>query len=128
MKRAALLNKSDIADGQAFQQFARWSAKAAGRPGTFLFASLVVALWALLGPVFDFSNTWQLFINTGTTIVTFLMVFLLQNTQIRDNAALQIKLDELIRVNIRARNMLIDVESTSDDEIAAMRQDIITKK
>lgn len=93
-------------------EVSRWT----GRPLTFLACCLVVVVWAFSGPVFHFSDTWQLVINTGTTIVTFLMVFLIQNTQNRDNAALQAKLDELIRVS-RAKNDFIGIEHLSDKEL-----------
>ncbi len=81
-----------------FPIFARWIANAAGKPAAFAIALFVVIIWAITGPIFGYSDTWQLVINTGTTIVTFLMVFLIQNTQNRDTQALQLKLDELIRV------------------------------
>jgi low affinity Fe/Cu permease len=88
--------------------------RAAGSAYAFSLAVLVVAVWAVTGPLFGFSDTWQLVINTGTTIVTFLMVFLIQNTQNRDTTAIQLKLDELIRVNERARNSLIGAEQRED--------------
>jgi low affinity Fe/Cu permease len=90
----------------------RWT----GRPLTFLACCMIIVVWAVTGPVFRYSDTWQLIINTGTTIVTFLMVFLIQNTQNRDNAALQAKLDELIRVT-RAKNEFIGIEHLSDKEL-----------
>lgn len=90
-----------------------------GSSWAFILAISIVATWALTGPIFDFSNTWQLVINTGTTIVTFLMVFLIQNTQNRDGRAVQIKLDELIRAT-RARDSFIDIEDLSDDELAKL--------
>src|SRR5581483_270393 len=80
-----------------FTRFARWTAHTCGRPSAFLFAGLTIIVWACTGPLFGYSDTWQLVINTGTTIVTFLMVFLIQNTQNRDSAALHVKIDELIR-------------------------------
>lgn len=88
----------------------------AGSPGAFLLALLIVVSWAVTGPLFDYSNTWQLIINTGTTIGTFLMVFLIQNTQNRDGKAVQLKLDELIRAT-RANDGFIDLEDLSDEEI-----------
>ncbi len=94
-----------------------------GSPSAFLLAFLVVAVWGLTGPIFHFSDTWQLVINTGTTIVTFLMVFLIQNTQNRDSKAMQLKLDELIRSSGGARNALVDLEDLSDDEITALDED-----
>ncbi len=105
-----------------FVRFAKWSARAAGRPLSFGLAVLVVLVWAVTGPLFGFSDTWQLVINTGTTIVTFLMVFLIQNTQNRDTAALQIKLDELIRATQRAENALLDLEELEDDELEHIRE------
>src|SRR5262245_7681732 len=101
-----------------FSRFSTWVAHHAGRPGTFLLAVVIVLVWAVSGPVFGFSDFWQLTINTGTTIITFLMVFLLQNTQARDTAALQLKLDELIRANRAARNAMLDLEELSEEELA----------
>ena len=91
----------------AFDRAAQWAARECGRAHTFAIAIIVVVVWAVSGPLFGFSDTWQLVINTGTTIVTFLMVFLIQNTQNRDTEALQLKIDELIRVTEQARNRLI---------------------
>jgi low affinity Fe/Cu permease len=100
-----------------FTRFAKWTAKAAGRPAAFTAAVAIIGLWALTGPLFGFSDTWQLIINTGTTIVTFLMVFLIQNTQNRDTQAIQLKLDELIRVTDRARNRLVNLEDLTEEEL-----------
>ena len=91
-----------------------------GRPIAFVVALLIIAVWAITGPLFKFSDTWQLIINTGTTIITFLMVFVIQNTQNRDGAAIQAKLDELIRVGA-ARNVLIGIETLTQDEIEEIR-------
>jgi low affinity Fe/Cu permease len=103
-----------------FGDMANKTSLAAGRASTFMIAAGIVILWAVSGPLFGFSDTWQLVINTGTTIVTFLMVFLIQNSQNRDSAAIQVKLDELIRVGA-ARNSLIGIEHLTDDEIEDLR-------
>jgi low affinity Fe/Cu permease len=108
-----------IAD--SFNRFAKWTSRAAGHPSTFGIAIAVILIWAVTGPIFRFSDTWQLFINTGTTIITFLMVFLIQNTQNRDGAAMQIKLDELIRALQGAHNELVDLEELSDRELETMK-------
>jgi low affinity Fe/Cu permease len=100
-----------------FAGFARSMERQLGRPVTFALALLTVILWALSGPLFGWSDTWQLVINTGTTIVTFLMVFIIQNTQMRDTRAVQLKLDELIRVSKTARNSLISLEDKSESEV-----------
>jgi low affinity Fe/Cu permease len=104
-----------------FARFARWTAHAAGHPFAFLGAALIIVLWAVTGPLFAFSNTWQLVINTGTTIVTFLMVFLIQNTQNRDTAAVHLKLDELIRAVAGAHNGLLDLEEMTEHDLERMR-------
>lgn len=103
-----------------FGELANRTSIAAGRASTFLLALGVVIVWGISGPIFKFSDTWQLVINTGTTIVTFLMVFLIQNSQNRDSAAIQVKLDELIRVSA-ARNSLVGIEHLSDEELEDIR-------
>ncbi|WP_129126626.1 low affinity iron permease family protein [Geomonas oryzae] len=100
-----------------FHAFARSSAEALGSPYAFAIAIVVLVLWAAMGPVFGFSDTWQLIINTATTIVTFLMVFLIQNTQNRDARALHLKLDELLKAQKGARNSLVDLEDLTDHEL-----------
>ena len=105
-----------------FTRFAKWTARATGRPLTFTLAVLVIAIWAITGPIFGFSDTWQLVINTGTTIVTFLMVFLIQNTQNRDSEAIQVKLDELIRLSKGGHNVLLDLEELEEEELDRIRQ------
>ena len=106
----------------AFSRFAKWTARATGKPITFALAALVIVAWAVTGPLFGFSDTWQLIINTGTTVVTFLMVFLLQNTQNHDARALHLKLDELIRSLRKARTQFIDLESCTDEEIEQLER------
>ena len=104
-----------------FADIATATAHQAGRPIAFLFAVLIIIAWGVTGPIFHYSDTWQLVINTGTTIITFLMVFVIQNTQNRDSAAVQAKLDELIRVGA-ARNMLIGIEHLTEDEISEIHE------
>src|SRR5882724_3602442 len=103
--------------GDSFARFAKATARQSGHPVTFALAVLVILVWAVTGPVFGFSDTWQLIINTGTTIVTFLMVFLIQNTQNRDSVAMQIKLDELLRALKGAHTALADLEDLTEEEL-----------
>jgi low affinity Fe/Cu permease len=105
-----------------FTRFAKATARWAGRPIAFLLACAVVLSWLITGPMFRFSDTWQLVINTGTTIVTFLMVFLIQNTQYRDAEAVQVKLDELLRVTRGAHNALLNLEELEDEELDHMHK------
>ena len=105
----------------SFDKLAQRIARGAGRPSAFVTAVVVMVAWAASGPVFGFSDTWQLVVNTGTTIVTFLMVFLIQNTQTRDMEALQVKLDELIRVTHGARPALLNLEELGSDELERIK-------
>jgi low affinity Fe/Cu permease len=104
-----------------FGAFANSIARSAGRPSAFVLAAAIIVVWAATGPIFGYSDTWQLIINTGTTIVTFLMVFLIQNSQNRDNAAIQVKLDELIRVGA-VKNMFVGIEHLTEEEIEDLRK------
>ncbi|HET8763377.1 MAG TPA: low affinity iron permease family protein [Gemmatimonadales bacterium] len=106
-----------------FTRFAHTTARISGHVGTFITATVVIVIWAVTGPLFHFSDTWQLVINTGTTIVTFLMVFLIQNTQNRDSQAVQIKLDELIRAIESANNSLLDLEDLEQADLDLIRGD-----
>ncbi|MEP6688063.1 MAG: low affinity iron permease family protein [Gemmatimonadales bacterium] len=106
---------------ETFTRFAKATARSAGHPATFGIALLVILVWAATGPIFHFSDTWQLIINTGTTIVTFLMVFLIQNTQNRDSVAMQIKLDELLRAAKGAQTAMADLEDLTEEELEAFQ-------
>src|ERR1044071_2205516 len=106
----------------SFSRFARWTERQVGSPISFAMAVAIVVFWAGSGPFFGWSDTWQLVINTGTTIVTFLMVFLIQSTQSRDTRALHLKLDELIRVNQKARNSLVNLEEMSEAEVEQVKE------
>ena len=104
-----------------FSGLSKWTSHVAGQPGTFLLAVLTILVWIMTGSFFHFSDTWQLVINTGTTIVTFLMVFLIQNTQNRESYAIQLKLDELIRAADRAHNSLLDIEELTEHELLSIK-------
>ena len=111
-----------MARTQFFSQAAQWTSRQCGRPLTFGLAVAIVLVWAVTGPIFNYSDTWQLVINTGTTIVTFLMVFLIQNSQNRDASAVQLKLDELIRASSTARNRLLTLENLTEEELEQMKK------
>jgi low affinity Fe/Cu permease len=119
MSRAA--NKTAQTPAQWFTHFASKAAHIVGTPWVFAAAVLSIVIWAALGPMLGFSEVWQLTVNTGTTIVTFLMVFLIQNTQNRDSAAMQIKLDELIRATRTAENSMLDLEELTEEELEDFR-------
>ena len=115
-------NSEPLKDKGGFRTFARASARWTGRPIAFGLAVGFILVWVVTGPIFHFSDTWQLVINTATTIVTFLMVFLIQNTQNRDSEAVQLKLDELLRSTQGAHNALLDIEELSEEELDEIKQ------
>lgn len=104
-----------------FSELANKASRGAGKASTFALASATIVVWLISGPLFGFSDTWQLIINTGTTIITFLMVFLIQNSQNRDSAAIQVKLDEIIRAG-RAHNRFVGIEDLTDDQLEALKK------
>ena len=107
-----------------FSRAAQWTSQQCGRAYTFIAAIVVILLWAASGPAFAYSDTWQLIINTGTTIITFLMVFLIQNTQNRDTTAIQLKLDELIRANEHAQNRMMKLEDLTENQIKQLKESL----
>jgi len=109
-----------------FSRAAQWTSQQCGRAYTFVGAIVIIAVWAVSGPAFNYSDTWQLIINTGTTIVTFLMVFLIQNTQNRDTTAIQLKLDELIRANENARDQMLRLEDLTENQIKHLKESFAT--
>jgi low affinity Fe/Cu permease len=109
-----------------FSRAAQWTAQQCGRAYTFVGAIVIIAIWAASGPAFNYSDTWQLIINTGTTIITFLMVFLIQNTQNRDTTAIQLKLDELIRANENARDQMLRLEDLTENQIKHLKESFAT--
>jgi low affinity Fe/Cu permease len=119
------MQKPQQSPSDVFHNFAKKLAGAVGSPWAFIGSLLIVGIWSVTGPVFNYSNTWQLIINTATTIVTFLMVFLIQNTQNRDAKALHLKLDELIRSIKGARNALIDLEEMSEEELEQLQRQFV---
>ncbi|HUJ47107.1 MAG TPA: low affinity iron permease family protein [Rhizomicrobium sp.] len=127
-----LISSAVTSDDQAkrlpfFSRMSNEVARLTGKPVTFAICCLTIIVWATTGPLFHYSDTWQLIINTGTTIVTFLMVFLIQNTQNRDGAALQAKLDELIRATREARNELVGIERQPEERVEEVREEIIVE-
>jgi low affinity Fe/Cu permease len=122
LKEQSAAHRFFCAIQDAFRVFARTTSHVLGSAWAFVMALLIIAVWAATGPMFGFSDTWQLIINTGTTIVTFLMVFLIQNTQNRDAKAVHLKLDEIIRAIKGARNELVDLEELSDEDLKKLEE------
>ncbi|MES2154145.1 MAG: low affinity iron permease family protein [bacterium] len=112
-----------MAPSDVFSRFARWAARLSGHGIAFAAAMLLIAGWAVSGPLFGFSDTWQLTINTATTVVTFLMVFIIQNTQLRDMEALQIKVDEILRASARADNAMLDLENLPEERLERIQEE-----
>jgi low affinity Fe/Cu permease len=126
-KHPQTANAQGHAFNQFFSRFAHMAARAAGSPAAFLLATASIIIWAVTGPVFGYSDTWQLVINTATTIITFLMVFLIQNTQNRDSLALQVKLAELIIAMKGAENKMATVEDLSEEELEKLHKDLCAR-
>jgi low affinity Fe/Cu permease len=126
-KHPAKTNAQGHVFNQFFSRFAHMSARAAGSPAAFLLATASIIIWAVTGPIFGYSDTWQLVINTATTIITFLMVFLIQNTQNRDSLALQVKLAELIIAMKGAENRIATVEELSEEELEQLHKDLCAR-
>ena len=122
MDRKSRPDPRTVKPGTSFSRFAKWTAYNSGRPSAFLLAAVVILGWAVTGPIFHFSDTWQLVINTGTTIVTFLMVFVIQNTQMRDTEAMHLKLDELIRATEGAHTALLDLEELEEETLESYKR------
>jgi low affinity Fe/Cu permease len=123
LQRAQSLGQQHHTRGP-FRRFAQTASSAMGKPWAFVGAAGIVVLWAALGPIFKFTDTWQLVINTGTTIITFLMVFLIQNTQNRDTEALRLKLDELILATRGARDAFVDIDDLDDEQLSAIEREL----
>ena len=116
------MNKVTVSIRNAFEKFANTATKATGSTGAFIIACLIILSWAISGPVFHFSNTWQLAINTGTSVATFLMVFLIQKSQNKDSLAIQVKLNELVAANALASNRIISVEDLTEEELVGLNK------
>ncbi len=122
---ASSVYPTDNAVARTFARFSSWTARRTGTPAAFATAVVLIAVWGITGPLFDFSDTWQLVINTGTTIITFLMVFLIQSTQNRDSLAIQVKLDELVRALETANNKFVGIEKLSETEVEEIRDECV---
>ena len=121
-RRKDKIPKSKLRMARLYNKFSTHVTRAAGRPLTLIIAFLIIIVWALSGPVFEYSDTWQLVINTGTTIITFLMVFIIQQSQNKDTTAIQLKLNELIAANENASNRLIDIEDLTEEELLMLKK------
>ncbi len=121
-----LVNKRDKKNSNLFERFANAATKFTGSSPAFIAAAAIIVLWAVTGPIFDYSETWQLVINTGTTIITFLMVFLIQKAQNKDGKAIQLKLNELLAANERASNRMVDIEELTEEELDNLHRFYVT--